>query len=141
MQYGPQESGAQASAIAPALKSTFGYSSATLDNYSFTTLVSEISANRPVILTAFDQHTSAELCFFNWCLIPATYGNGHCWVADGYQTFTQNTCGTISEYDMIDMNWGWGGQSNGWYSSTSWTPSGTSYNFQYLQQMVHSIHP
>lgn len=36
---------------------------------------------------------------------------GHTWVMDGYEP---NAGG-----DLLHMNWGWGGQSNGWYSVTN----------------------
>ncbi|MBS1541931.1 MAG: C10 family peptidase [Bacteroidetes bacterium] len=143
MSYGPQESGAQATAIAPALKNTFGYSSAIFDNFNFSTLASDLYYSKePLILTAFANQQQTG-CFLFWCWGPTINYNGHCWVADGYQIATTTDCssGTTAQTNLIHMNWGWAGQSNGWYNATSWTPTGTSFNFQYVQQMVHGIHP
>jgi hypothetical protein len=39
------------------------------------------------------------------------------------------------------MNWGWGGQSNGWYYYTSAQPSGTSHDFGTDRRVVMNIHP
>ena len=144
MQYGPFASSSYGEAIAPALTSTFGYSSASYDNYNFSTLISDLTANEPVILTALSGYIPEQTsCFLFWCWTtsPAQYYDGHCWIADGYQLSSTNICGSVNSSALIHMNWGWGGQSNGWYNSTSWTPSGTSFNFQYIQRMVHNIHP
>jgi hypothetical protein len=146
MQYGAQSSGAQGSAIAPALKNTFGYSSATYENFNFSVLAGDLYYRKePLILTAFANQQVDKSCFLFWCSSSTTYYNGHCWVADGYQITNATVCtngiGSTTQSNMIHMNWGWDGACDGWYNATSWTPTGTNYNFRYVQQMVHGIHP
>jgi len=62
-----------------------------------------------------------------------SYSGGHCWVADGYQE--SSLCGNM--YLFFHMNWGWGGQHNGWFGLTN-ANSGNG-NYQYKRQMVIGI--
>lgn len=52
---------------------------------------------------------------------------GHTWVCDGYNTS-----------DMMHMNWGWGGQYNGWFAVTNLDPS---YSFTYNLKALIGIQP
>jgi len=53
---------------------------------------------------------------------------GHSWVCDGY-----------NKLDMMDMNWGWGGQDNGWYPVTALNPS--PFDFTYGIGVIYGIQP
>lgn len=44
---------------------------------------------------------------------------------------------------MINMNWGWNGQYNGWYDYENWNESNgdPSLNYIYQQHMINNINP
>lgn len=44
-------------------------------------------------------------------------------------------------YLQFHMNWGWDGNSNGWYGFDSWAPTGTGLNFQYYKRAIINLHP
>ncbi len=109
MNYAPGGSGAQVcGGIGPAAeysyKTYFGYDPtlhcvAASDPNWITILETEFGAGRPV------QYYGASS------------SGGHTWVADG------NTAA-----DLIHMNWGWGGSSNGNYSVNNLNPGGMVFN-------------
>jgi hypothetical protein len=53
---------------------------------------------------------------------------GHVWVCDGYNST-----------NMLHMNWGWGGQYNGYYSVNSLTSN--AFNFSYKHKVLAGIKP
>jgi len=137
MMYGCGSSGAYSSAIAPALKNTFGYASANFSNYSSSSYLN-VRYNidmyhLPVILTGVNQPT----------------GEGHAWLADGIteNSYTDCTTGTSASYLYFHMNWGWheafmgGTDYNGWYAYDNWSISGLNENFSYAAQAITEIHP
>jgi hypothetical protein len=89
------------SAISPTLNS-YGYNS-TFTSYNYTAtdiqIISNLNNNRPVIFTGW-----------------ANLGAAHIWVCDGYKQHTNPCYG----YLYYRMNWGWGGDNNGYYSSSDW---------------------
>lgn len=124
MSYGANSSSASSSDIPGALKNNFSYSSATYDNYqpgSFQTVKNNLTYGWPVLLSG------------------RTSNSGHLWVCDGYMASQCDGYGYLS----FHMNWGWDGQSTGWFSYNNWTVTSgnTTYNFQYSQHFVHGIHP
>jgi len=132
MSYSGTESSANDANIAGALKNTFKYSSAvykSMGSADYNTIKSNLDAGEPVLLSGCSTIKSAILG------IPTSYSECHEWVCDGYMQADYSTYSTL----MFDMNWGWGGSCNGFYSFDSWTPSG--YNFQYADDMVYNIHP
>lgn len=50
---------------------------------------------------------------------------------------------TIKIASMINMNWGWNGQYNGWYDYENWNESNgdPSLNYIYQQHMINNINP
>jgi len=106
------------------LKNQFNYSTSTRANYNYNTVKSEISNNRPVILSG-DNGTT-----------------GHMWVCDGYRQtsygFADCTGGTY--YPFYHMNWGWANTSpNGWYAYNNFDPLNTNYNNN--KKMIYNIIP
>ncbi|WP_313265607.1 C10 family peptidase [Sphingobacterium sp.] len=107
---------------------TFGYSpTATAASFNYLTVESEIKANRPVILTGYSTTS------------------GHCWVADGLhkvitcpETLPNGSTIGGGGYLWFHMNWGWGGQNNGWFGYAS-ADSGNG-NYSTNRDMVYSIH-
>ena len=102
MTYGTSSSGAADTQQAPALRDYFSYPEATWErhvNYEQdeweAMIRSELDAGRPVV---FNGATPA--------------GSGHSFVLDGY-----NNAG------LFHVNWGWNGQSNGYFAVTSMNPS------------------
>jgi hypothetical protein len=107
-------------------KTYFGYDPATLqgivrDNYSdaswTSVLKGELDAGRPIQYAGFGQ------------------GGGHTWVCDGYD---QN--------DFFHQNWGWGGNSDGFFSLSNLDPAalgagGGTGGFNSGQQAVIGIKP
>ncbi|MGE5410987.1 MAG: thiol protease/hemagglutinin PrtT [Clostridiales bacterium] len=133
MEYSPESSGAYVvSSASPvthcaeyALKNYFGYSEQLQgiekNNYSETEwiniLKNEFNSGRPVLYAGFGE------------------GGGHCFVADGYDN-----------NNFIHMNWGWGGQSDGFFTINDLDPNslgsgGGSGGFNYNQQAVIGIQP
>ena len=107
MNYDCEGSGAQVTGGYPsteyAMKNYFKYKSSIYDTapYSWSDaqwiakLKEEIDANRPFIYVGYNDE------------------GGHAWNCDGYDD------------EMFHMNWGWGGQENGWFTVTDATdPNG-----------------
>ncbi len=101
MDYGCESSGAQVIGGHPsaeyALNNYFQYKDDLISVYRdgfnnsefIQILKDEIDANRPFIYAGYNDE------------------GGHAWNCDGYD-----------EYDLFHMNWGWGGQGNGWFAVT-----------------------
>ena len=104
-----------------ALTTYFGYNSTTIQgvkriNYPndanwITLLKNELDNNRPIQYVGYDN----------------TYG-GHTWVCDGY-----------NQSGLLHMNWGWSGQSDGYFQINSLNPS--IYNFNYSHAALIGISP
>lgn len=132
-------SGARDSDI-PATLTHFGYPNATFSSYSYFAVKDQIQLNRPVILSGGNKD--------GWWIF-ADYTNGHSWVCDGFEEWQYYTCqfdpNTPGEwiedyagYDgLLHMNWGWGGDFNGWYSAYDFSPGIHNFNFQ--TKMVTNI--
>lgn len=107
MQWGKSGSGAHETKAAMALVRNMGYNpdlyvayrSAYSESEWILLLQSEIAAYRPVIMGG-----------------DSSEGGAHEFVADGYNTD-----------DQLRMNWGWYGESNGWYAVSAFTPSSSDY--------------
>ena len=98
MQYTPRASGTQSRLAYQALKDNFDYSVAFISKLNegaanFTAILrSELLNSYPVYLSGSGKGG----------------GSGHAWVADGFD-----------ENGLFHMNFGWGGQSDGYYSLTA----------------------
>ena len=127
MDYGCNSSSANTSKIRNILVNEYGYSStANYKNYNATEAKSQLQ-HRPIILRACRERIDH--------IIWVEYDKCHAWVADGYRT---NNFGTYITSEF-HMNWGWNGNSNGWYSSTSWSPGNRNYKYQ--EKMLIGIKP
>ena len=130
-------SGATVTNARNAFVNTFGYSSsASIINYNEsaadTYIVPNIQAGQPVLMGGIDL----------------TYG-GHAWVCDGYKRYVSTLIhnpGTHYEYETtsisnfyLSLNWGWNGDSNGYFLTTDFTPG--NFNFSSGQQCIINIHP
>ncbi len=76
------------------------YRSSYADNAWITLMKSDLDIGRPIQYVGWDPN-----------------GGGHTWVCDGYD---QN--------DFLHMNWGWGGQSNGYFSINNMAPTGSNFS-------------
>lgn len=108
MMYTPAYSGAFGWQATDALNNYFGYKavivSKSAEGNAFVPLIhQEISDGFPVYLDGQ----------------PALGQNGHAWVADGYD-----------EKGLTHMNFGWGGQANGYYSVNALSVQNTGQEFQ-----------
>jgi hypothetical protein len=127
MNYGCTESSAYARDIVPALKNTFGYSSASYTTtYNSNIITSNLNANKPVILCG-----------------SGSYG-GHAWVCDGYSLSTfygkdeDGKCnGTAVSMLSLHMNWGWDSYYNGYYAYDNFNPS--FYTFNNNRSIIYNI--
>lgn len=141
MNYGDNGSGANHNNIAGALINTFGYGSAQGIDYngSYWTIQSEINQGRPVILSGYNQSNSS------WFGLVVEYNEGHEWVCDGFNETNIYYCINGQQYGngylQFHMNWGWDGNSNGWYGFDTWAPTGTGLNFQYYKRAIINLHP
>lgn len=128
MNYGCNGSGANTQReVASSFRSDFRYRSASYSRYNSTTVKNELNANRPVILRGGRKS--------GWWIF-AVYKDGHAWVCDGYLN-TVNPCrGSTLKFNM---NWGWDGSYNGWFSTHNFNPGSSTFN--YKRGMVHNIIP
>lgn len=113
--------------VAAAFKNTFGYSTASYADYNYQTVKNELNYNRPVILRG-GRNTG-------WWIF-GQYSDGHAWVCDGYLNYIDPCWGSILKFNM---NWGWDGSYNGWYSFNNFNPG--DYTFNYKTGMVYNIKP
>jgi hypothetical protein len=140
MNYSSCEGSSAFSSDIPSTLTHFGYPSATFSNYNYFTVKDQRQLNRPVILSGGKKD--------GWWIF-ADYINGHSWVSDGFEEWQYYTCqldpNTPGEwienyagYDaFLHMNWGWGGDLNGWYSAYNFSPG--THNFNYNTKMVTNI--
>jgi len=128
-----------------ALRNSFGYGSASEGSYDWSSVVSNLNYNEPVLLSATtDDH---QFLWWEWGY------DGHEWVCDGYEEYSYSICptpdlpnGMGGTYLYLHMNWGWNelGASNvdGWYAFSGWSVyNGGIQNYQYNQAMTYNIHP
>ncbi|MGV0854185.1 C10 family peptidase [Empedobacter brevis] len=113
--------------VASSFRNDFGYSSATYSGYNYQTVKNELNANRPVILRGGRKS--------GWWIF-SQYKDGHAWVCDGYLNYTDPCWGSMLKYNM---NWGWDGTYNGWYSFNNFNPG--EHTFNYKTGMVYNIKP
>lgn len=125
----------------PATLQNFGYSGGSYNDYEYFTVKNEVDSGYPVILAGGSNG--------GWWIF-GQYQDGHAWVCDGVQERMYFDCvpdpNTPGEqisvyaghYDAsLHMNWGWGGNWNGWYSAYNWNPSNLTFNYQ--RKMVVGI--
>ncbi len=134
MSYGCDGSGANYHNVKGTLAS-YGYPMASDGTYNYWTASDCIQGHRPVLLGG-SRSTQ-------WWIFGSK--NGHLWVADGMNEIMYYTCAsdpnTPGEWTAqytgytagLNMNWGWGGQDNGWYSSSNFNPPGRTYNIDQHQ--------
>ena len=117
--------------IVNAFKNTFGYSS-----------------GGEVILYDFERVYNSMYYGYPVILLGEGSNGAHAWIADGYKNvkihviekkkFLGITIKT-KEYDIykdyLHMNWGWNGESNGYYEHTDWKTFGIT------KKAVINIHP
>lgn len=113
-------------AIPDALTGAFNFTSySNLTNYSPSssqTVKANIDQNNPLLFYGVDN------------------GSAHLWVCDGYSrrnicTWDEQTQQVFSvTYLFYHMNWGWNGDTNGWFGYTTWGG-----NFSSNQQYYHNI--
>ncbi len=145
MDYGCDGSSAKTSKAATALVNNFGYTSAQFSDYNHNTVVSEIKANRPVILSGGKNS--------GWWIF-GIYTDGHAWVCDGLMEVKHYKCAKLytpmspnpilmkqqtSSSLFLHMNWGWSGAFDGYFAYNNFNPS--SYTFNYTPRMITNIKP
>ncbi len=120
MDYKPQYSGAGIIEARNALVNYFGYANTTqivqrsaYNDANWKTLIkSEIDSARPVFYSGYNQNIIG----------------GHAFICDGYQS-----------NDLFHINWGWGGQFDGYFQLNALNPN--SNNFSYNQSAIIGIKP
>jgi hypothetical protein len=124
MDYSPTGSGAYVMGGFPSAEysyiSNFGYDASTINTAFYDStqqaswialLENELNNNRPMQFQGFDP-----------------VNGGHSWVCDGYSAF-----------NMMHMNWGWGGYDNGYYFVTALNP--IPFDFTYNIGILYGIEP
>ncbi len=115
MDYGPDGSGMWNHKAAYSLKTYFKYGPETRYFFRDSTSIDWDS----ILIVNLDQRK--PLYYAGWAGVQST--SGHAFVCDGYQ-------GT----DYFHFNWGWGGQSDGYFYLNNLTPGGN--NFNYAQEVI-----
>ncbi len=117
----------------PNALSNYGYSgNGSSSDLNMNVVRNEIMSGFPVILWG----TSGSITNFE---------NYHIWICDGLYkiNYSEYNCDThdcnTSSFEYYDMNWGWHGDFNGWYSVGNFTPNGTNYNT--FMHMIAGIRP
>lgn len=108
----------------------YSYGGAIYENYDvsdYNIVKSNLDMNRPVLLEGKEK----PLISFDFSHV------WHVWVCDGYRT--RYDCQNGIGYLFFHMNWGWNGNSNGWYGFNNWAPNGV--NLKYFQHFAHNIKP
>lgn len=113
--------------VASSFKNDFGYSSATYSDYNYQTVKNELNNNRPVVLRGGRDS--------GWWIF-GQYSDGHAWVSDGFLSYIDPCWGSTLKFNM---NWGWDGTYNGWYSFNNFNPG--DHTFNYKTGMVYNIKP
>ena len=167
--YGINNSSAQTSSI-PNSFSAFGYSQpGTIQNYDFQEIQFELY-DSPVIVRGDAIKTVTPKKILGITVgSTTTYSGGHAWVIDRYicqyrhKIIKDNTTGneiskTREDRRLVHCNWGWGGDSDGYYFSEAFdtnsgrietqspmnatrTTEGTDYYYQFNIKMVTNIRP
>jgi hypothetical protein len=138
MQYTANSSGAYVYDI-PSVFVGWGYSNSmaysSIGNFYYSGIEGDIQARRPVIFDGYnDVSTYSPWYYFGY--VSYSYSTGHAWVSDGMDIMTHRCYSSIKSYSM---NWGWDGDSNGFYGVPA--PRNSSYNFQYNMHVLTGIHP
>ena len=112
--------------IAYTFRNAYSMSCSELSSFNLDDVINSLSNNRPVYMRGkrYDN-----------------YGieHGHAWVCDGWKRhhYDNNVY-----YDYLDMNWGWGGNSNGFYYIDSPMSFNTgTYNYTFNFQIITNIRP
>lgn len=129
MKYGCNGSKAEMKDAVKILKK-YGYSRASLKEYSFFEVTNEITRGNPVILAG--GRDSGWWIFGN-------YTDGHAWVCEGYNMEQIGALG----YWRLRMNWGWRGRFDGWYSAGNFNiydpKEEKNHSFNYKTRMIVHI--
>lgn len=108
----------------------FGYPGAHKINYyqtsNYENVKNELRANRPVIFSGGRKG--------NWLIFPV-FRDGHQWVCDGFRSIQDCQSGSL----FFHMNWGWYGDSDGWYGFQGFNPG--VHDFNYKSEVIVGIHP
>ncbi|NHN25767.1 hypothetical protein FIA58_008780 [Flavobacterium jejuense] len=113
--------------VASSFINDFGYSTASYGGYNYQTVKTQLGYNRPVILKGGRKS--------GWWIF-GQYKDGHAWVCDGYLNYIDPCWGSMLKFNM---NWGWDGTYNGWYSFNNFNPGSNTFNYQ--TGMVYNIKP
>ena len=120
--YTPNSTGAYTSKVAELLK----------DNLRMGSFVSYITAAK-LGLKAFENYIYNELLNGRPVIVGGhldSGSGGHAFILDGYD----------AEQDLYHVNWGWGGNYDGWFKITALNPT-SSYHFNSSREAVIGIQP
>ena len=138
MNYGESGSSTQTAKIINALVG-WGYAnsmtfSSTLSDFRYTGVESDIDAHQPVVFRGCS--TSTPTNYFGF-YTSYRYSDCHAWVCDGYDIQTHPCYSSLQSYHM---NWGWDGESNGFYAYPA-PRTQPQWVFQYVTAVLRGIHP
>ncbi len=122
MQYGPDGSGMTNHKGAYTLYTYFGYADST--TYLFRDSLDESFDWSGMLIDHLDQNI--PLYYAGWS--DTVYQSGHAFIVDAYQDST-----------YFHFNWGWGGNSDGYFNINSLTPSGA--DFTLLHEAIANAVP
>ena len=120
--------------IAPALRNTFGYNSATQINYegtnNYNDVRDDLDDGLPVIFSGCGKAYVFGIPYPKDC---------HAWVAEGYHRYTTCPGGMTTTHLFFYMNWGWQGNYNGYYAFNNFHPGSSDYD--YKSKVIINIEP
>ena len=166
MSYSLSGSGAYSTNV-PRTFSAYGYQSSDLCDYNFATIKSEVSALRPVYISAYSfKYVTKTPRFLFWGgKTTVSYSGGHAWVLDGVRVlrrkgskidnFTNEVVKVFYQTkELVHCNFGWTGNGNGYYLSKAFNTVagpevrssenedatyGEARNYQFNHQIIKGI--
>ena len=148
MSYGCNGSGTNVEIAVQWLKQHGGYRAYT-PNYAWEHVKVSLDEKAPVMMSGFGKETKKKILGIT---IDASHSDGHTWVADGYKTttiknysYTVNTetdvtktkyLSTSYSTPFLSINWGWGGNLDGYYAWGCFNPGDSDYKYK---QQIHIV--
>lgn len=89
------------------MRKDFGFNATSLSDYKIDNVIKDLKCGNKIVLMRGDGR------YYHVGFVFRKYVDGHAWVVDGYIDQIKNS----KESKYVHCNWGWGGDSNGYFLS------------------------